>query len=243
MPYQYVPPKYARVIEELQRRIEAGDYPPGTMLPSEHQLSDEFQVARPTVVRALRVLRQDGWIGTEQGKGSFVRGRPALAGLQAQRTGESALGREESREPADRIEVGTAKPPARVAELLEQAGEDRVLTRRQVVRYEGEPSELVTWWIPAALAEGTGLADPRPLDADVLTHLSRHRGTRVDHVLEQVIARHPTSREARLLLVDKSTAMLVMYMSARDATGTPILVLELVMPGDRHVVEDVYQMS
>ena len=80
MPYEYTPPKYAQVIEELRRRIESGEYPPGSLLPSEHQLSDEFQIARPTVVRALRVLRQDGWIETQQGKGSFVRGRPALAG-------------------------------------------------------------------------------------------------------------------------------------------------------------------
>ena len=65
-----------------------------------HQLSDEFQIARPTVVRALRVLRQDGWIETQQGKGSFVRGRPALAGLaESPRTGEQALNRDESREP------------------------------------------------------------------------------------------------------------------------------------------------
>jgi GntR family transcriptional regulator len=62
MPYEYTPPKYAQVIDELRRRIESGEYPPGSLLPSEHQLSDEFQIARPTVVRALRVLRQDGWI-------------------------------------------------------------------------------------------------------------------------------------------------------------------------------------
>ena len=106
MPYEYTPPKYAQVIDELRRRIESGEYPPGSLLPSEHQLSDEFQIARPTVVRALRVLRQDGWIETQQGKGSFVRGRPALAGLESQRTGEEALNRDESREPGDLIEAG-----------------------------------------------------------------------------------------------------------------------------------------
>ncbi len=79
MPYEYTPPKYAQVIAELQRRIENGEYPPGSLMPSEHQLSGEFGIARPTVVRALRVLRQEGWIETQQGKGSFVRGRPALA--------------------------------------------------------------------------------------------------------------------------------------------------------------------
>src|SRR5919109_964414 len=124
MPYEYTPPKYAQVIDELRRRIESGEYPPGSLLPSEHQLSDEFQIARPTVVRALRVLRQDGWIETQQGKGSFVRGRLALPG---------------------------------------HAGRGDVLARRLLIRQDGEASELVTWWVPAALADGTDLGRAEPL--------------------------------------------------------------------------------
>ena len=85
MGYDYAPPKYAQVVSEIQRRIERGQYAPGCLLPSEHQLVAEFEVSRPTIVKALSLLRQEGWIDTQQGKGSFVRGRPALAG--AERTG------------------------------------------------------------------------------------------------------------------------------------------------------------
>src|SRR2546429_9305101 len=111
MPYEYTPPKYAQVIDELRRRIESGEYPPGSLLPSEHQLSDEFQIARPTVVRALRVLRQDGWIETQQGKGSFVRGRPALADPASHRTGGEPPNPAMTREAAQEIAAATAPPP------------------------------------------------------------------------------------------------------------------------------------
>ncbi|MEV4894359.1 GntR family transcriptional regulator [Nonomuraea sp. NPDC055795] len=37
----------------LQRRIESGEYPSASLLPSGHQLIQEFGVSRPTVV-ALR---------------------------------------------------------------------------------------------------------------------------------------------------------------------------------------------
>ena len=243
MPYEYTPPKYAQVIEELRRRIESGEYPPGSLLPSEHQLSDEFQIARPTVVRALRVLRQDGWIETQQGKGSFVRGRPALAGLESQRTGEEALNRDESREPGELIEAGISTPPARVAALLGKAASGEVVARRRLARQDGEASEIVTWWVPAALAEGTDLAKPDPLHGGVRGHLSRRKGIRIDHVVEQITARHPTSQEAGLLGVGQSAAMLAMYVAARDASGEPVLVLEVVMPGDRHELEDAYQVG
>ncbi len=243
MPYEYTPPKYAQVIDELRRRIESGEYPPGSLLPSEHQLSDEFQIARPTVVRALRVLRQDGWIETQQGKGSFVRGRSALAGLESQRTGEEALNRDESREPGELIEAAITVPPARVAALLASAGDGEVLARRLVTRQDGEPSALITWWVPAPLAEGTDLAGTEPIHGGVRGHLSRRKGIRVDHVLEQVVARHPTSQEAKLLGVGKSAPMLAMYVAAREASGGPVLVLEVVMPGDRHELEDAYQVG
>jgi DNA-binding GntR family transcriptional regulator len=71
----------------------------------------EFAIARPTVVGALRTLRQDGWIGTQQGKGSFVRGRPALAGLAAVRRGETELDRDEPDERGELLEVATAAAP------------------------------------------------------------------------------------------------------------------------------------
>jgi GntR family transcriptional regulator len=243
MPYEYTPPKYAQVIDELRRRIESGEYPPGSLLPSEHQLSDEFHIARPTVVRALRVLRQDGWIETEQGKGSFVRGRPALAGLESRRLGEDALNRDESREPGELVEAGMSTPPARVAALLGTVGGGKLLARRLVEHQDGEASELVTWWIPAQLAEGTDLASAEPLHGGVRGHLSRRKGVRIDHVLEQVIARHPASQEAKLLGVGKTAPMLAMYVAAREASGAPVLVLEVVMPGDRHELEDAYQVS
>jgi GntR family transcriptional regulator len=243
MPYEYTPPKYAQVIEELRRRIESGEYPPGSLLPSEHQLSDEFRIARPTVVRALRVLRQDGWIDTQQGKGSFVRGRPALAGLESQRPGAEALNRDEAREPGELVEAALSVPPPRVAALLgiRQGGE--LLARRRIVEQDGEASEVVTWWVPPQLAEGTDLSSAAPLHGGVRGHLTRRKGVRIDHVVEQVVARHPTSQEAKLLGVGKTAPMLAMYVAAREASGEPVLVLEVVMPGDRHELEDAYQVS
>src|ERR1700722_10108038 len=204
MPYEYTPPKYAQVVAEIQRRIESGQYPPGSLLPSEHQLSDEFRVARPTVVRALRVLRQDGWIETQQGKGSFVRGRPALAGLETQRPGEDALNRDESDEPGELVKTGVSAPPARVAVLLGLADGADVIARRWLVRRDGEASELVTWWIPTALADGSDLASEKPLRGGVRAHLAQRKGVRVDHIVEQVVARHPTSEEAKALGVGRT---------------------------------------
>jgi GntR family transcriptional regulator len=243
MAYKYTPPKYAQVIAELQRRIESGEYPPGELLPSEHQLSGEFGIARPTVVRALRVLRQEGWIETQQGKGSFVRGRPALAAVAAARRGQGELDRDESREHGEIISAGMAAPPARIAALLGSAAGGELLSRRRLVRQDGEASEVVTWWFPPGLADGTSLADPAPLHGGVRAHLAKRKGVRVDHVVEQITARHPAPHEVKLLGVTRTAPVLALYVSARDASGAPLFALDVAMPGDRHELEDAYPVG
>lgn len=244
MPYEYTPPKYAQVIAELQRRIEAGEYPPGSLIPSEHQLSAEFGTARPTVVRALRVLRQEGWIETQQGKGSFVRGRPALAGVSAERRGKAELNRDESREPGELVSVGKSAAPSRIAELLGVKSGAELVSRRRLVRQDdGEPSEILTWWLSTGLAEQTGLGRPEPVRGGVRSLLDRSAGLRIDHVVEQVTARRAEPDEAKLLGISRSAPVLALYVSAREASGHPVLALAVVMAGDLHELEDAYPIG
>lgn len=243
MGFEYTPPKYAQVIEELQRRITSGEYQPGSLLPSEHQLSAEFSIARPTVVRALRVLRDNGWIETQQGKGSFVRGRPALADMAPARRGQAELDRDEAREPGELTGAGPAVPPKRIAALLGVRPGAEVVRRQRLARFDGDASEIITWWLPPELAEGTGLADPAPMRGGIRAHLAKRKGTRIDHVVEQVTARHPDPREAELLGIPPDAPVLAMYATFRDAAGQPVLVLDIAMPGDLHELEDAYQVS
>lgn len=62
-----------QIVAELRRRIEAGVWAPRRRLPSVVHLSQEFGVARDTVLRALEVLRDLGLIYTVRNRGSFVR--------------------------------------------------------------------------------------------------------------------------------------------------------------------------
>jgi len=244
MAFEYTPPKYAQVIAELQRRIESGEYPPGSLLPSEHQLSAEFGTARPTVVRALRELRQAGWIETEQGKGSFVRARPALSGAGAERRGQAELDRDESREPGELISASRAPAPARVAAMLGvEPGTDLVSRRRLIRQDNGEASEILTWWLAPGLAERTGLGNPDPVRGGIRSLVARTAGVRIDHVVEQIAARRAGPHEAKLLGISRSAPVLALYVSARDATGRPVLALDVAMAGDLHELEDAYPVG
>lgn len=53
-------------------RIRAGEYAPGTKVPSVVMLTNEFGIANVTAQKVLRQLRADGLVYTEVGMGSFV---------------------------------------------------------------------------------------------------------------------------------------------------------------------------
>jgi DNA-binding GntR family transcriptional regulator len=68
-----MPPfSYREIANELSRRIQAGQYTPGSPLPSYGALAEEYKVSTSTVQRAVLVLRERGVVVGRQGHGVFV---------------------------------------------------------------------------------------------------------------------------------------------------------------------------
>ncbi|MBB5130576.1 GntR family transcriptional regulator [Thermocatellispora tengchongensis] len=237
-----MPPKYAQLVQTLQRRIESGTYPPGSLLPSENQLIQEFGVSRPTVVAALRVLREQGWIESQQGKGRFVRGRPARE-ADRPRTGQAYLTAPEDGSAGELLEAGVLTAPNRVAALLGLPAKGKAFVRRRLISRDGEPAELVSVWVPSELAQGTDLTSAEPLTEGIADHLSARKALRPDHVVEQITARMPGAEESRRLGMGRSVPLLAVYGTVRDASGQPLAVAEVLLPADRHELEDAYPIG
>jgi DNA-binding LacI/PurR family transcriptional regulator/DNA-binding transcriptional regulator YhcF (GntR family) len=70
--------KYARIIDDLMKRIDRGEFLPTGRIPSENELSRDYRVSVMTVRKALSELVYREKILRIQGKGSFVNasGRP-----------------------------------------------------------------------------------------------------------------------------------------------------------------------
>lgn len=63
---------YKGITDVLRRRINAGEFPAGALLPSEAALTKEFGVSRNTLRRALSDLERDGLIRALPGRGRIV---------------------------------------------------------------------------------------------------------------------------------------------------------------------------
>lgn len=69
-------PVYIQIAEELRQNINQGIYQVGDKLPTESQLSDRFAVNRHTLRRAISILKSEGLLRVDQGRGTFVVARP-----------------------------------------------------------------------------------------------------------------------------------------------------------------------
>ena len=87
-------PEHRKLYESLRRQIADGRYRPGELLPSEHELSSEYGISRPTVRKALDRLVAEGLIVKHHGKGSIVKGAPKGIGILSLLGTTSAVGDE-----------------------------------------------------------------------------------------------------------------------------------------------------
>jgi GntR family transcriptional regulator len=140
--------RYAALAAALRHRIVAGEWPPGTPLPSETALATEHGVALGTMRRALELLAEQGLIERRHGRGTFVRG--GLAGATMLRF--FRFGHGDGEVPRSRILSRQAVvASAEVARRLHVAAGDPVLRLHRLRSLGGQPCLLEEIWLPLPL--------------------------------------------------------------------------------------------
>jgi len=71
MPEDFVP-DYARVADDIRRKILSGDLPGGTRLPTKLQLMRDYTVGAHAIDTAMLLLRTEGLVIGHQGRGRWV---------------------------------------------------------------------------------------------------------------------------------------------------------------------------
>ena len=63
---------YLRIVNDVVGKIESGEWPPGTKLPSSRELQEQYKVSHMVVRTAVTILRDRGLVRSVSGKGVFV---------------------------------------------------------------------------------------------------------------------------------------------------------------------------
>ena len=216
--------RYQAIAAAVRDRVREGHYGPGRLLPSEAELSAEFEASRVTIRRALETLRDDGLIAARQGFGWFVASEPLRQTLGELHTIEGQL--EESGIVTERriIEFAFGRAPAAVRKALST---DQILRVKRVNMADGEPFAVVTVWCPAELAQSLSRRDVERSPFYELLGVSLRGAT------QTIGADLVASDDAALLGVPEGSPVLVCERLTTDVDGRPVLFSHHVFPAHR----------
>jgi DNA-binding GntR family transcriptional regulator len=144
---------YRTIADELQRRIAAGEWPPGKQMPTESALVAEFGVNRLTVRQALAQLQQVGVVDIRHGSGTFVTNPPPVLEIvvdpETQLVDEGSVHATVKSVTSDVTEsvIGYAIDPNRTA--AGHIGVPREVTGRldTLVGSGGDPFAVSSYWL------------------------------------------------------------------------------------------------
>lgn len=152
LPSSSLAPLWQQVIAVIRRNVESGTWPPGTQIPSERELCDQYQISRTTVRQALNHAVTLGLLQRIQGKGTFV-SPPKIRQPLFQITSFEATIRALGLAPGTTL-LAMRQLPADVstAHLLDLQPGSEVMRVRILGTGSGEPMALYDSVIPGGLA-------------------------------------------------------------------------------------------
>ena len=149
-------PLYQQIKTLILRSLQAGEWKPGDMIPSEFDLAARYRVSQGTVRKAIDELATDNLLVRRQGKGTFV---ATHAEQHIQYRFLRLLpdtGSLEEQGPAERriIECRRQRAPAEVARQLAMRTGDAVLQVKRVLAFNATPAILEELWLPGGPFKG-----------------------------------------------------------------------------------------
>lgn len=206
--------------------------PPGTALPAETELAEQFSVSRMTARHAFENLAREGLIDRRRGAGSFV-AAPPLHRAESILYSFTEDMRRRGMVASSRLlsaEVGSAP---RSAVLLGLDPDAWVVKIDRVRMADGQPLARERVALPSAFKA--------VLDYDLengslhaaLAHMGRVLGRASGHV----VARMATGEEAKLLELEQPAALLVEVRVVVDRDGQPVEYTETAYVGSRWVID------
>ena len=233
-----------RIADDIRAKIQAGEYPSGSQLPTYDELAEQYQCSLAATRRAIDLLRQQGLVITLHGKGSFVRERP-----QARRHGVDRYSR--SRWSAGGAAILTAEAAAQgltahqvIRSLNEAPAPEEVAVRLNIdpgtpvwlrsrtTHINDRPNQLADSYYPREVVE----AAPKLKEEDTGPGGGFARledaGYRLARIREELATRMPVGPETVMLRLPEGTPVIELIRTTYDTTGQPVEVMLSVIAGD-----------
>ena len=200
-------PLYQQIKSLLLDRLQAGEWKPAEMIPSEVELAARFKVSQGTVRKAIDELAQENHLVRRQGKGTFVathaeeRTQYRFLRLMPDAGGDGRLQRR-------LLDCRRMRASAEAARALALKSGDAAVQIRRLLLHAGEPVVLDEIWLPGALFRGLTAERLAAWRGPMYGLFEAEFGVRMLRAEERIRAVAAASDEAALLAVAAGSPLL-----------------------------------
>lgn len=203
-------PLYQQIKGLILQSLQAGEWRPGELIPSEMELASRFKVSQGTVRKAIDELAAENLVMRRQGKGTFV---ATHAAQQVQYrflklhpdTGDL---QKEGRAQRSILECKRVRATAEVARLLKLQSGDSVIQVRRVLTLSGTPTIVEDLWLPGQAFKGLTAEQMASYQGPTYAMFELDFGVRMVRADEKIRAVLPDAEQATLLGVSLATPLL-----------------------------------
>lgn len=226
-------PRYQRVAEALSESIRRGDYPVGTMLPSEAELCAQFGTSRQPIREALRLLVEIGLVSRHHGVGTRVR-RDGVAREYVQRL-ENVADIWQYVKETRRVVLRVADVAAAQARVALPGDPTRRWRMLEGLRFVPDSRAPVAWTQVYVAPEYAAVTDAKQRDrVPIFSLIEKRFGVRADQIRQEIAAVSIDRAVARRLHVPANSVGLSVMREYVSTDGDTFEVTLSVHPADRY---------
>lgn len=229
-------PLYQQIKSLILHSLQAGEWKPGEVIPSEMELSARFRVSQGTVRKAVDELAAENLLMRRQGKGTFV-------STHAERHVQYRFlrlmpesGDTGSEGPAERqiVDCKRLRAPADIARALALRSGDPVLQVRRVLAFQGKPTILEDLWLPGGPFKGLTAERLTDYRGPMYVMFEAEFGVRMVRAEEKIRAVAADAVAAPLLNVPPGAPLLSVERTSFTYKDTPMELRRGLYKTDNH---------
>ena len=217
-------PLYQQIKGLILQSLQAGEWKPGDLIPSELELAGRFRVSQGTVRKAIDELSADNLLVRRQGKGTFVATHSEQQVQYRFLRLEPDSGNRDSQGPAARqiLDFQRLRAPAEIARMLGLRSGDPVFEVRRVLSFQDLPTILEDLWLPGNPFKGLSLETLANHQGAMYALFERQFGVRMVRADEKLKAVAADAESAETLGVAAGFPLLSVERVAYTYNDTPM---------------------
>jgi len=200
-------PLYRQIRDLMIQALEAGEWQPGQLIPSEQELAARFGVSQGTVRKAVDELAADNLLTRRQGKGTFVATHQdprALFRFLRLVPEEGPLATPESLP----LECWRAKAGNEASRMLGLKQGDPIIIVRRLLRFGGKPVVIDEIYLPGEQFQGLTLELLQSWKSSLYSLFEHRFGVRMIRAQESIRAVAADRSAAEALKVPEGKPLL-----------------------------------